>query len=55
MPENLEGHITDINVLDKVAIVTVCVLMIAIGLMPGLMVPMVQTGVQNILHLLGGV
>jgi len=55
MPENLEGHITDVNVLDKVAIVTVCILMIAIGLVPGLMVPMVQTGVENILRLLGGV
>jgi NADH-quinone oxidoreductase subunit M len=55
MPENLEGHITDVNVLDKVAIVTVCVLMVAIGLVPGLMVPMVQTGVENILRLLGGV
>ena len=55
MPENLEGHITDVNVLDKVAIATVCVLMIAIGLFPGLMVPMVQTGVANILRLLGGV
>ena len=54
MPENLEGHITDVNVLDKVAIVTVCILMIAIGLMPSLMVPMVQTGVENILRLLGG-
>ena len=54
MPENLEGHITDVNVLDKVAIATVCVLMIAIGLFPGLMVPMVQTGVANILRLLGG-
>jgi NADH-quinone oxidoreductase subunit M len=55
MPENLEGHITDVNVLDKVAIVTVCLLMVAIGLVPGLMVPMVQTGVENILRLLGGV
>ena len=54
MPENLEGHITDVNVLDKVAIITVCVLMIVIGLVPGLMVPMVQTGVDNILRLLGG-
>jgi NADH-quinone oxidoreductase subunit M len=54
MPENLEGHITDVNVLDKVAIVTVCLLMVAIGLFPGLMVPMVQTGVENILRLLGG-
>jgi NADH-quinone oxidoreductase subunit M len=55
MPENLEGHITDVNVLDKVAIVTVCVLMIVIGLFPSIMVPMVQTGVNNILRLLGGV
>jgi NADH-quinone oxidoreductase subunit M len=55
MPENLEGHITDVNVLDKVAIFTVCLLMIAIGLFPGLMVPMVETGAENILRLLGGV
>jgi len=54
MPEKLEGHVGDITVLDKVAITTLCVLMIAIGLFPGLMVPMVQTGVQNILRLLGG-
>jgi len=54
MPENLEGHITDVNVLDKVAIVTVCLLMIVIGLSPSLMVPMVQSGVENILRLLGG-
>ena len=55
MPEELEGHITDVNVLDKVAIVTVCLLMIVIGLFPSIMVPMVQTGVDNILRLLGGV
>ncbi|MFZ5908996.1 MAG: complex I subunit 4 family protein [Chloroflexota bacterium] len=54
MPENLEGHITDVNALDKVAIVTVCVLMILIGMFPSIMVPMVQTGVDNILRLLGG-
>ena len=54
MPENLEGHITDVNVLDKVAIVTVCLLMIVIGLLPSIMVPMVQTGVESILRLFGG-
>ncbi len=54
MPENLEGHITDVNVLDKIAILTVCLFMIGIGLFPSLMVPMVQTGVDNILRLLGG-
>ena len=54
MPENLEGHITDVNILDKIAITTVCLLMIAIGWFPTLIVPMVQTGVANILRLLGG-
>ena len=54
LPEKLAGHVGDITVLDKVAIVTLCILMIGIGLFPGLMVPMVQTGVENILRLLGG-
>ena len=54
MPENLEGHITDVNVLDKIAIFTVCLLMVMIGWLPTLIVPMVQTGVDNILRLLGG-
>ncbi len=54
MPEKLEGHMTDVTVLDKVAITTLCVLMIGIGIFPSVMVPMVQTGVQHILTLLGG-
>ena len=53
MPEKLEGHMTDITVLDKVAITTLSLLMIGIGLFPSLIVPMVQTGVTHILHLLG--
>jgi NADH-quinone oxidoreductase subunit M len=54
LPEKLQGHLTDVTVLDKVAITTLCLLMILIGLFPSFMVPMVQTGVQNILRLLGG-
>jgi len=54
LPENLEGHVGDVTVLDKVAIATLCLLMVGIGLFPGLMVPMVGTGVENILRLLGG-
>ena len=54
MPEKLEGHLTDVTILDKVAITTLCLFMIAIGLFPAVMVPMVQTGVENILRLLGG-
>jgi NADH-quinone oxidoreductase subunit M len=53
VPEKLNGHLTDVTVLDKVAITTLCLFMIAIGLFPNIMVPMVQTGVENILRLLG--
>ncbi|HXD08603.1 MAG TPA: NADH-quinone oxidoreductase subunit M [Anaerolineales bacterium] len=54
MPEKLAGHITDITILDKVAITTLCFFMVVIGLFPRFMVPMVETGVQNVLRLLGG-
>ena len=54
MPEKLEGHMTDVTVLDKVAITTLCLFMIILGLFPRFMVPMVQSGVENILRLLGG-
>ena len=54
MPEKLEGHVSDVTILDKVAIVTLCFFMIGIGIFPSMMVPMVSTGVENILRLLGG-
>ena len=54
MPEKFEGHITDITAMDKVAITTLCLFMVLIGLYPSFMVPMVETGVENILRLLGG-
>lgn len=52
LPEKFEGHLTDITVLDKVAIVTLCLFMIGIGLFPGFMVPMVEVGVARILNIL---
>ncbi len=55
MPDALkEHHLTDITVLDKIAITTLCLFMIGIGMFPAIMVPMIETGVQNILRLLGG-
>ncbi|MDX1378367.1 MAG: NADH-quinone oxidoreductase subunit M, partial [Anaerolineales bacterium] len=54
MPEKFEGHITDVTVLDKVAIGTLCLFMVVIGLFPSFMVPLVESGVENILRLLGG-
>jgi NADH-quinone oxidoreductase subunit M len=52
MPENLKGHVGDITILDKAAITTLCLLMIIIGIFPNFMVPMVDTGVAHILHIL---
>lgn len=54
VPAKLEGHMGDVTILDKVAITTLCLFMITIGLFPAFMVPMVQKGVENILRLLGG-
>ncbi|MBE7534697.1 MAG: NADH-quinone oxidoreductase subunit M [Anaerolineales bacterium] len=54
VPERFEGHLTDITILDKTALVTLCFFMVIIGLYPKFMAPIVQTGVDNILRLLGG-
>ena len=52
MPEKFEGHVGPVTVLDKIAIVTLCTLMVGIGLFPAVMVPMVGTGVDNLCRLL---
>ena len=54
MPAHFEGHIYPISVLDKIALGTLCLVMFALGMFPGLMAPLVESGVQNVLRLLGG-
>jgi NADH-quinone oxidoreductase subunit M len=49
-----ESHVHDVTVLDKVALVFLSGIMILIGVYPAVIVPLVQTGVQNIMRLLGG-
>ncbi len=53
-PAEFEGHVHDVNVLDKIALVLLSAIMIAIGVYPSLIVPLVQSGVDNVLRLLGG-
>jgi NADH-quinone oxidoreductase subunit M len=55
MPSEFEGHIQPINILDKISLILLMTLMVGIGVFPALMVPWVQTGVQHVLTLLGGV
>jgi NADH-quinone oxidoreductase subunit M len=53
MPE-YEHHFGDVTVLDKVALVSLSVVMIAIGLYPAIMDRLVASGVDHILRLFGG-
>jgi NADH-quinone oxidoreductase subunit M len=54
MPEEFTDHVHDVNALDKIALVFLSAIMIAIGVYPSLIVPLVESGVENVLRLLGG-
>jgi NADH-quinone oxidoreductase subunit M len=54
MPEHFEHHIGDVTVIDKVALVLLCAIMITLGIYPMIMSPLVLSGVQGILSLFGG-
>jgi NADH-quinone oxidoreductase subunit M len=54
LPEEFVGHVRDVTVLDKVALGTLSLILIVVGVYPSVMVPLVQSGVQNVLRLFGG-
>ena len=54
VPAEFSGHVHDVTALDKVALVFLSAIMIAIGIYPTLIVPLVESGVNNVLRLLGG-
>ena len=54
MPAEFADHVHDVRVLDKVALVFLSAIMIAIGVYPSIIVPLVESGVNNVLRLLGG-
>ncbi len=55
LPEELEHHVHDVTVLDKLALVLLSGILILVGVYPSVMVPLVESGVDKILTLLGGV
>lgn len=54
LPEEFEGHVHDVTVLDKVALVFLSAILVIVGVYPRIMVPMVESGVKSVLRLLGG-
>jgi NADH-quinone oxidoreductase subunit M len=54
LPEEFEGQITPINNFDRVALVVLAGILVLVGVYPTIMAPLVESGAQNILALLGG-
>lgn len=54
IPDEFQGHVHDVRILDKVALVFLSAILIIVGVYPAIMVPLVQSGVDNVLRLLGG-
>ncbi len=53
-PEEFEGHMHDVTRSEKLALALLCLVLIGVGIFPSVMVPMVETGVERVLILLGG-
>lgn len=54
IPDKFKDHVHDIKALDKVALVFLSIILIIVGIYPSIMVPLVDSGVNNVLRLLGG-
>jgi NADH-quinone oxidoreductase subunit M len=54
LPAEFDGHVHDVRALDKIAVVFLSVIMIVVGVFPQIIVPLVQSGVENVMRLLGG-
>jgi NADH-quinone oxidoreductase subunit M len=53
MPAELEHHVGDITVRDKAAIILLAFILVALGVYPGWMAPVVQSGVAAAMKVLG--
>jgi len=54
LPSQYEEHVHDISLMDKISIGLLSLFMIGLGLLPQMMVPLIETGVNHILTLIGG-
>jgi len=54
LPEEFAHHVRDVTALDKLALVILSGILVVVGVYPSIMVPLVESGVNKILALLGG-
>ena len=55
MPSEFEGHITPITKFDKVALVLLTGVLILVGVYPGVIAPLIESGAETVVRLFGGV
>ncbi len=53
LPENFDANMPGISLKDKISIGLLSMFMIVIGIFPGLMVPLIESGVNHILSIVG--
>lgn len=53
-PEPIKAELTDISVMDKIVVIMLSSIMVLIGLVPSVLVPVIESGVNHILVLVGG-
>ena len=54
LPAEFEGHIGPVTSRDKVALVVLSGILVVLGLFPAVMAPMVESGAEAVLRLVGG-
>ena len=54
MPAEFEGHISHSTGMDKVAIALLAAVLVLLGVFPGLMAPLISSGAENVMAVLGG-
>ncbi len=54
MPEEFKGHITPINNFDKIALIILSGILLLVGVYPTIIAPLVESGAQAVLALVGG-
>jgi NADH-quinone oxidoreductase subunit M len=53
-PKEFEGHMHDVTPSEKLALGLLSLVLVVVGIFPSIIVPMVETGVERVLILLGG-
>jgi NADH-quinone oxidoreductase subunit M len=54
LPEELEGHISGLLTQDRVALVLLAAILVVVGIYPSVIAPMVASGANAVLRVLGG-